>query len=417
MKRAFDLLTALVKWLAILLPLSAAIGSASAFFLWSMKLVTETRFSHPWLLYFLPLGGLATGLLYRYYGSTAAAGNNLLIDEIHKPGAGVPRRLAPLVLLCTLITHLFGGSAGREGTAVQMGGGIAATWARWLRLDAGTVRILLMVGVAAGFGSIFGAPVAGAIFALEVLMVGRMQYEALIPCFFAALVADWTTHAWGVHHAMYVVKVAATGYHTDLLLLSKVVLAGVLFGGAARLFSVASHRVSHGFQKWIPAAPLRPMVGGLLVIALVWIVGTPDYLGIGDMAPREGTITLGAFFTEATLPASAWFWKLAFTVITLSSGFKGGEVTPLFFIGAALGHALSGIMGVPVDFLAALGFVAVFAGATNTPVASTFLGMELFGADHVIYIAAACLVAYCCSGHSGIYSSQRIAIPKFRPYT
>jgi H+/Cl- antiporter ClcA len=238
--RLIPLLTAL-RWTATLIPLAVAIGSASAFFLWALDAVTLVRFGKPWLLYLLPVAGLCVGLLYHLYGRSADGGNNLLIDEIHQPGAGVPKRMAPLILIGTLVTHLFGGSAGREGTAVQMGGSIAATFARLLKLDAPQVRILLMAGVAAGFGSIFGTPVAGAVFALEVLVVGRIQYDALIPCFFASLLADWTCRAWGVGHTHYHVDIQAVGSFANPWLMGKVILAAAAFGLAA----------------WLPVFPLR----------------------------------------------------------------------------------------------------------------------------------------------------------------
>ena len=410
--RPFELLAA-AKWLAVLVPMAAAVGSASAFFLWSLDALTRVRFANPWLLWLLPLGGFAIGWLYHRYGKNAARGNNLLIDEIHQPGAGVPRRMAPLVLLGTFVTHLFGGSAGREGTAVQMGGGIAAAFARVLRLDAASVRLLLMAGVAAGFGSVFGTPIAGAVFALEVLVIGRMQYDALIPCFIASLVADWTCCAWGIGHTHYHVAVAAAP-RIDLFLFSKVVLAAIAFGLAGGLFSLCSHKLSDFFNRFIPRPELRPVAGGLLVIGLFFLAGTPDYLGLGVLGDRPGAITLPAMFSGMDIPASAWIWKLAFTVVTLAAGFKGGEVTPLFFIGAALGNTLAGAMGTPVDLFAALGFVAIFAGATNTPLASTLLGMELFGAGNGLYLATACIVAYRFSGHTGIYAAQCLAVPKFR---
>lgn len=403
-----------LKWLAVLLPMAAVVGSASAFFLWSLDALTRVRFSNPWLLWLLPVAGLAVGWIYRKFGGNAGGGNNLLIDEIHQPGAGVPRRMAPLILLGTLITHLFGGSAGREGTALQMGGGIAATFARVLKPDPASVRLLLMAGVAAGFGSIFGTPIAGAVFALEVLVIGRMQYDALLPCLIASIVANWTCTAWGIGHTHYHVEVARAGARQGLFLFGGVVLAAVAFGLAGALFSWCSHQLADLFKRRIPRPELRPVIGGLLVIGLFFLCGTPDYLGLGVLGNRPDAITLPAMFTSTEIPHSAWLWKLVFTVVTLSAGFKGGEVTPLFFIGAALGNALAVFTGAPVDLFAALGFVAIFAAATNTPLASTLLGMELFGAGNGLYLATACIIAYRFSGHRGIYAAQRLAVPKFR---
>lgn len=403
-------ITRLFKWLAILVPLAVTIGSASAFFIWALNAVTRVRFDHPWLLYLLPFAGLGIGLLYHRYGQSAAAGNNLLIDEIHQPGAGVPRRMAPLILIGTLATHLFGGSAGREGTAVQMGGGIAATFARHLKLGSAGTRILLMAGVAAGFGSVFGTPIAAAVFALEVLVVGRLQYDALVPCFFTAVLADWICRAWGIGHTHYHVDVPVAGAWFDPRLMAQVVLVSVAFGFVSWIFPKISHRLADFFRDRISRPEFRPALGGVLIILLFFISGSSDYLGLGVIADRPGSVTLPSLFSSGEIPASAWIWKFAFTVITLASGFKGGEVTPLFFIGAALGNALAVALGAPVDLFAALGFVAIFAGATNTPIASTLLGIELFGAGNAVYIATACIIAYQCSGRGGIYTSQRSAI-------
>ena len=404
----------IARWIAILAPMAVAIGAACALFLWALDQATALRFQYPWLLFLLPVAGFTIGLVYWWKGGPAEGGNNLIVDQIHEPGGGVPFRMAPLILAATVLTHLFGGSAGREGTAVQMGGSLASAFGRLFRLDAEGTRVILMAGIAAGFGAVFGTPIAGAIFAMEVLAIGRVQYLALVPCLGAALLADWTCQSLGIHHVAYHVAIPPQVTHgllVEPLLLLKVAVAAVAFGLVSLLFTEANHTLSTWVKQRIAFAPLRPFAGGLIVIALVYLCGTRAYLGLGIWSPNPGDVTIPGLFGGAIHPWS-WALKLIFTAVTLSFGFKGGEVTPLFFIGAALGNALSPILGVPTDLLAALGFVAVFAGAANTPLACTLMGIELFGATWGVYIAAACFIAYLCSGHSGIYLSQRIAVPK-----
>ncbi|MBO9602505.1 MAG: voltage-gated chloride channel family protein [Novosphingobium sp.] len=400
-----------VRWALVLIPMAAAVGTLCAAFLWSLDAVTRLRFAFPWLLYGLPLGGFAVGLLYHWMGRSVEAGNNLIVEQIHEPGGGVPLRMAPLIFFGTVATHLFGGSAGREGTAVQLGGSLASGVGRLARLDEEATRIMLMTGVAAGFGAVFGTPIAGAIFALEVLAIGRVEYRALVPCLIAALVGDWVCLGWGVHHIAYRVSASVP---VDALLVAKAGIAGVAFGLAGLSFAEANHALGGWLKRIVPFGPLRPVAGGVAVIALVYLFGTRDYLGLGTLAATPGGITITSFFGPQTYPWS-WALKLLFTVVTLSAGFKGGEVTPLFFIGAALGNALAPLLGLPTGLCAALGFVALFAGAANTPLACSFMGIELFGAAYAVPIAVACFVAYLCSGHSGIYLSQRVAIPKVRP--
>jgi H+/Cl- antiporter ClcA len=398
-----------LRWALVLVPMAVAVGSLCAAFLWSLDWATRMRFAHPWLLFALPLGGAAMGLLYTHLGKTVEGGNNLIVEQIHEPGGGVPLRMAPLIFVATVATHLFGGSAGREGTAVQLGGSLASAFGRLARLDADSTSVLLMAGIAAGFGAVFGTPLAGAVFALEVLAVGRVEYGALIPCLIAGIVGDWTCHAWGIHHGVY--HIATGAGVIDPLLLGKVALAGVAFGLAGLAFAEANHSLGGWLKRVIPYGPARPVVGGLAVIALVYALGTRDYLGLGVWSPDPAAPTIAGFFT-GPVDYRSWALKGLFTVVTLSAGFKGGEVTPLFFIGAALGSALAGVLGAPVDLFAGLGFVAVFAGAANTPLACTIMGLELFGATQMVPIAVACFVAYVCSGHNGIYLSQRIAVPK-----
>jgi H+/Cl- antiporter ClcA len=405
-----------VRWGLVITPMAVSVGSLCALFLWALDQATRLRFLHPWLLFGLPFAGAAIGFLYHWKGRAAEGGNNLIVEQIHEPGAGVPLRMAPLILVSTVVTHLFGGSAGREGTAVQLGGSLASGVGKLFRLNAADVRILLMGGIAAGFGAVFGTPIAGAVFALEVLAVGRIQYVALAPCLAAAIIGDWACHAWGIHHTLfhisYLAGAADGGFHVEPLLLIKIALCGVAFGVVGLLFAEANHIFSALMKQALPFAPMRPFVGGLVVIGLVYLCGTRDYLGLGVWSPDPDAVTISTLFNGAHIHAWSWALKLVFTVVTLGAGFKGGEVTPLFFIGAALGNALSGLLGAPTDLLAAIGFVAVFAGASNTPLACTLMGIELFGSTHTVYIAVGCRVAYLCSGHSGIYLSQRLAVPK-----
>lgn len=403
-----------LRWALILVPTAAAVGTLCAAFLWLLDAATQARFDYPWLLYLLPLGGAAVALLYHLVGRPVEAGNNLIVEQIHEPGGGVPLRMAPLVFVGTIVTHLFGGSAGREGTAVQLGGSLASAVASLFRLDAPSVRILLMAGIAAGFGAVFGTPLAGAVFALEVLAVGRIEYAGIVPCLLAALVGDWTCHAWGIHHALYHIAFAAPASGALLvepILLAKAAVAGVAFGLAGLVFAEADHALGGFLKRHVPYGPLRAALGGVAVIGLVYLCGTRAYLGLGVWSAIPGDPTIAGFFKTHADPWS-WALKMLFTVVTLSAGYKGGEVTPLFFIGAALGNALAGMLHAPVDLFAGLGFVAVFAGAANVPLACTIMGIELFGSAHAVPIAVTCFVAYICSGHNGIYLSQRIAVPK-----
>ncbi|MHB9842048.1 voltage-gated chloride channel family protein [Paraburkholderia terrae] len=389
------------RWLLLSCVLGALAGSASAVFLYSLDLATDTRTGHPWLLWLLPVAGLLTGWVYNRVGKPVEGGNNLLIDEIHDPQKIVPKRMAPLVLVATVVTHLFGGSAGREGTAVQMGGALADRVTHVFGLDNDDRRILLMGGIAAGFSSVFGTPLAGAIFGLEVLAIGRLRYDALLACLASSVVADEVCRFWGIHHTVYAIPVFPP---VTALGLGSAVLAGIAFGIVGMLFADSTHALSALVKRKIAWAPLRPFVGGAVVAVAATLLDTPQFLGLGIP-------TIEAAF-RGDLPVYDFAGKFAFTVVTLASGFKGGEVTPLFYIGATLGNALGHVLALPVPVLAGLGFVAVFAGAANTPIASTIMAMELFGTHIGVYAAVACVVAYLFSGHTGIYRAQRVGHSK-----
>ena len=371
-------------------------GSASALLLVSLTWATDMREEHKWLIALLPLGGLFVGCLYTYLGTSVEAGNNLIIDEVHDPKRTIPIRMTPLILVGTFVTHLLGGSAGREGTAIQTGASLADQLAQPFRMEPRDRRILLMAGISAGFASVFGTPLAGAIFGMEVLAIGAVSYDAIVPCFLAAFAGDLTTHAWGVHHTIYrITETPAMSVRG----VACATVAGALFGLVGMAFAKTTHAVGHFFKKHIAWAPLRPFAGGVAVALAVFAVGTTKYIGLGIPT------IVAAFSTRQ--PAYDWLAKFLFTAVTLGAGFKGGEVTPLFFIGATMGNALSYVLPLPPSLLAGMGFVAVFAGAANTPIASTFMAMELFGAEAGAYAGIACVLSYLFSGTAGIYHAQR----------
>lgn len=398
------LLLYLCKWLFLSVLSGACIGSASALLLVSLEWATQYREHHLWIIALLPVAGLLIGLMYHYWAGTASRGNNYLIEEIRSPHDIIPFRMAPLVI-GTVLTHLFGGSAGREGTGVQMGGAIADQFSRLFRMRRRDHRLMVAIGISAGFASVFGTPLAGAVFGLEVIVVGRMRYEAILPSFLSAAVASMVCHAWGVEHTHYVVPEVPFPDASNLLW---TIGAGILFGLAAMLFS-RSIGFWSGMAKRISYPPFRPLIGGLVIAAAVWMMGTTKYIGLG-------VPTIVASFSEQQM----WYdflLKILFTTFTIGVGFKGGEVTPLFFVGATLGSALSAVVPLPMGLLAGIGFVAVFAGATNTPIACTLMGIELFGAEPGLYLGIACVVAYLFSGHTGIYTAQLIGSPKHLAYS
>lgn len=385
----------LCEWIALGALVGVVCGLASALFLTALDLATRFREAHPALVFTLPLAGLVIGWVYERFGRGVRAGNNLIIDTIHDDGPEIPLRMAPMVLAGTVLTHLFGGSAGREGTAVQMGASLTDAVSHRLGVSRGARRELLAAGVAGGFGSVFGTPVAGMVFGLEFVVRGRFQYDALVPALVASVVGDLTTRATGVGHSHYPVIAA--------LALTPLVLAKwLLFAAAVALTTIAFVELTHGLKHLLEprlALPYRMFLGGVAVVGMWQVAGTSDYLGLSV------PLILSAFAAPPVWYAFAL--KLSFTAVTIGTGFIGGEVTPLFCVGATLGGALAGPLGLPLPMAAGVGLAAVFATAAKTPLSLSIMAVELFGAAVLPHVMIVCAVGYVLSGDRGIYPAQR----------
>ncbi|WP_316791661.1 chloride channel protein [Pedobacter frigoris] len=390
----------LCKWGILLLIVGGVSGTLSALFLTLLNLATNFRVSHSWMLYLLPLAGLLIGWFYQHMGKGIERGNNLIFDTIHNPKDIIPFKMTPMVLAGTILTHLFGGSAGREGTALQMSAAAADQLHKPFRLSPKERTILLIAGLSAGFASVFGTPLAGTIFGIEVLLITGIPFVSIIPALIGAYLASYVTGLWGVGHTHYQIDLIPA---MNLVGAGYTVVAGVFFSIAAVLFVKFTHQIA-AFSKKIDYAPFRPLIGGVVIICLVLALDTYKYLGLGI------PIIVDAFQHQA-LPQD-FILKILFTGITLGAGFKGGEVTPLFFIGATLGSALSFILPLPVGLLAGMGFVAVFGAAAKTPLACIVMAMELFGISCGPYIAIACVISFLFSGSYSIYNIAENKTPK-----
>jgi H+/Cl- antiporter ClcA len=386
--------------LSILL-IGSIVGSLAAFFLVALEFVTNERESSLWWVYFLPVGGAVIGFTYYYLEKNVEGGNNLLIKEMIIPKNRIHWKLTPLVLFGTLATHLFGGSAGREGTAVQMGGTTADQFNGLFNLPEIERKLLLRMGVAAGFAGIFGTPIAGIFFALELGRDNKFHFIWIPPLVLVSFFADFICHVWNVHHTTY----SITNFtEFDIQSISMVFVAGVIFGLCALFFNLTKITLTKWFIRFIAYPPLRPIIGGAVLLIIVLLLNTTKYLGLGVPIIED------AFVNSAS--SEVFLIKLLLTAFTLAAGFKGGEATPLFFMGATLGSFLIIVLPLPISLLAGLGFIAVFAGATNTPIACTLMGCELFGYEGIVYYAIVCFTAYLITGKTSVYASQQEYLKK-----
>ncbi len=382
-----------VQWVALASLVGVLCGVASAVFLRLLDGATQFRAAHEVMVYTLPLAGLLIGLVYERIGTSMKGGSSLIIDTIHNDLAQLPVRMAPLVLVGTVLTHLFGGSAGREGTAVQMGASLADEIAHRFGASRDLRRALLAAGIAGGFGSVFGTPIAGVVFALEVVGLRRIDYRALLPALGAALIGDRVTRALGVVHTAYPVPPTMA---LSPALIGKLLLIGAAMALAAATFVASTHALKGQFERRIPRLPMRMFVGGMVVVFLWKLVGSSDYLGLG-------VPTIVRAFSDPKLLVYAFAAKLLFTTVTLAAGYLGGEVTPLFFVGATLGSVLAHALGLPLALGAAVGLGAVFGAAAKAPLALSIMVVELLGAALLPHVAVVTGVAHLLSGRRGLY--------------
>lgn len=392
---------ALAHWAVVAGAIGALSGLLGSAFHIGVGLASAYRLAHPWVLWTLPVAGLAVVGIYHLLGVEGLS-TDTVIDQV-RTGHGLSLRLLPAIFTSTIITHLAGGSAGREGAALQMGGTVGLGVGRLLRLDDRDLRTATMAGMSAFFTALFGTPVTATIFALGVISVGAIYHVAFVPCLISSLVAYGISLTLGVEPTRFAIATLPLGPLT----LAEVALLAVLCGLLSGIFCEVLHHTELLAHERIPNPWVRAAAGGAAILALTLALGTEAYNGTGmDVIARA--------LEEGSVWPSAFAWKIVFTSITLAAGFKGGEVVPCFFIGATFGCVVGPLLGLPAGFAAAVGLVAVFCGAVNCPIASTLLAVEMFGAEGLVFFALACGLSYMLSGYAGLYFSQRILYDKLK---
>ena len=401
-KSIWNTLLYIIQWGVICSIISVIVGCIVAFFLYSLEKVTALRGEYPFIILFLPLVGAIFAYLYSRYGKNASGGNNLVIRVANGSDETIPLRLVPLTIFGTIFTHLTGGSVGREGTATQSGGTIAYHVGRLFRLNEIEKQWVVMCGVSAGFAAVFGTPLAGTLFAMEVLVIGQMRVEALVPVFYSAFLANIVTESFPIHHSHYTMGSAP---ELSFIVVIKLLLCCLFFGMLGFLFKRGIQFVKSFYQRFTKNPVAINAVGGAVVVLVAMLLGTSRYLGLSLPVINEAFTGSGETFD--------FLFKLIFTALSLGCGFQGGEVTPLFAIGASAGSFLQDFTHLPIGFMAAIGFIGVFAAATNTPITCFVMGIELFGSEAAVYLLFVTVFSYLFSGHNGIYDAQRLIRPKY----
>ena len=398
-KTAFDYIKTFAKWLVIATLVGIAGGGVGILFHYLVDYVTEKRIEHSFLIYLLPIAGILIAALYRAFHKEGKIDTNRVIDSIRK-NKNVPIIMVPLIFVSTVITHAFGGSAGREGAALQIGGGLGYNIGRLFKLNENDTHIITMAGMSSVFAALFGTPVTAAVFSLEVICVGSLNYAGLLPCIIAAVVAYGLSLLLGVSPMRFDVMVQAFTAVT----LIKVIILAVLCAVLSSIFCQSIKRTEKYMDKFFKNCYLRAFAGGLIIVILTLLVKNYDYNGAG-MNVIERAIG------GVARPVD-FIFKIIFTAITIGAGFKGGEIVPTLFIGSTFGCVMGQVLGLDAGFCAAIAMIAMFCGVVNSPVASMLLAVELFGSDGLLFYAVACGVSYIMSGYSGLYKSQKIVFSK-----
>ncbi|MCI1966074.1 MAG: chloride channel protein [Oscillospiraceae bacterium] len=392
-------LKAFLKWTFLSMLIGAVAGGAGTLFYFCIRYATELRFAHEWLIWLLPLGGLVIVFLYHLGKITQPKGTNLIIEAVRSPEP-IPTVMAPLIFIATGITHLLGGSAGREGAALQLGGSLGYRIGKMFHLDEKDLHVVTMCGMAACFSALFGTPLTSTLLVMEVITVGVMYYSALVPCVVASIVAAGIAQSFHAIPTQYPV----TGEPAiGILPLMQVALLGILCALVSILYCFVMQGTGLLYKKWIPNQYVRVVVGGVLIIVLAMIFGR-DYLGMG------GEMISAAFHQSA--PPEAFLLKLIFTAVTLGAGFRGGEIVPAFFVGATFGSFVGSLIGLDPSFAASIGFMSVFCGVTNCPLTAFVLSVEVFSEKGILYYLLAAGISYMLSGYCSLYSQQKILYAK-----
>lgn len=391
-----------IKWSALALVIGSVAGAAGTIFSMGVSWATGFRLSHPSMLFFLPVSGLLIVWMYHSFHEEGNRGTNMVIDAISSNERVTPAT-GPLIFFSTILTHLGGGSSGREGAALQLGGSIGNSFGEWFKLDERDKKIAIMCGMSAVFSALFGTPVAAAIFSLEVVSIGVLYYAALVPCVFSSFLAVGIARAAGLEGEHFPVEMIPV---LDLKAVGLLVLLGILCAAVSILFCVLLHTAEHAYRKYFPDARVRILAGSFLFIALTLLSGTRDYCG-SSMGLIESSI-------EGSARYEAFLMKMLFTAVALGAGFKGGEIVPTLCVGAALGCAFGEITGFAPFLCAACGMAALFAGVTNCPITSLVIALELFGYEGMEYFSIIIAVAFALSGYYGLYASQKFVYSKTR---